>query len=166
MNLVEYKKIINETAVFPRKVENFGLAYCLLGLFDELQEVEEKIDNRNSKEEIFSEVGDVIWYICALCNELNISFEDVIINNKKVEKEYTPLKLFGIVKKYYRDNKSIDKNFVYNVLLNVTNYLFTSANVTVNDVNNIIENNYKKLIARRETNTLHGDGDNREKINT
>lgn len=165
MKAVDYKDIISKTAVFPRKVENFGLAYCVLGLFDEFLEVDEKVVDGAKREDILSEVGDVLWYLCALCNELDISFEQVIDNPKNLGKDYNPFKLFGIVKKHYRDGKVINKELVTNYLTNFISYTFTLSNVTKIDVEDILENNYKKLIARRETNTLHGDGDNREKIN-
>lgn len=164
MNLKQYSTIIEKTAVFPRKVENFGIAYCLLGLFDELFEVEEKIINKDTKENILSEVGDVCWYVCALCNEIGISFEDIINNRKSSGSQYSPLKLFGLVKKHYRDNKEIDKDFFYKSLSGFISYLFDFSGVTDEEISILLENNYKKLIARRETNTLHGDGDNREKI--
>ena len=165
MKVVDYKDIISKTAVFPRKVDDFGLAYCLIGLFDEFLEVDEKVVDGVNREEILSEVGDVLWYLCALCNELDLSFEDIISNPKNLGKNHSPFKLFGIVKKHYRDGKVIDKELVTNYLINFISYTFNIANVTKNDVESILENNYKKLIARRETNTLHGDGDNREKIN-
>ena len=109
MKVVDYKDIISKTAVFPRKVDDFGLAYCLIGLFDEFLEVDEKVVDGVNREEILSEVGDVLWYLCALCNELDLSFEDIISNPKNLGKNHSPFKLFGIVKKHYRDGKVIDK---------------------------------------------------------
>jgi NTP pyrophosphatase (non-canonical NTP hydrolase) len=124
MNIKEYQTIIEKTSVYPKEI---GLAYCGLGLAGETGEVLEKIkklyrDNprllalikdKNShyysdvidfKSDIKKELGDVLWYLTAISNELNISLED------------------------------------------------------------IMETNYNKLIKRRETNTLHGSGDNREEI--
>jgi NTP pyrophosphatase (non-canonical NTP hydrolase) len=104
MNLTEYKKIITETAVFPRKVDDFGLAYCIIGLIDEMDEVIEKVSSGTATtEEIYSEIGDVCWYLCALCNELNIPFEDVIENRENLD-NYLIFQLFGKIKKHYRDS--------------------------------------------------------------
>ena len=163
MTIKDYISIIDKTAVFPRKVEDFGLAYCLIGLFDELNEVEEKVDNKDTIENIHAEVGDVLWYLCALCNELDISFEGVVTNTYKFGKEYNPVNLFGIIKKHYRDNKPIDKEYVFKSLCNLSRYLFYTTKINDSTLISILESNYNKLIARRETNTLHGDGDNREK---
>ena len=31
MNLIKYEEIINKTAVYPKKVDDAGLYYCLVG---------------------------------------------------------------------------------------------------------------------------------------
>lgn len=127
MDVGTYQGIIEKTAVFPR--EQVGLAYCGLGLTGEAGEVAEKIkklyrdqrdlvnlvklrpDNlsvdQNERIQAFrqalkKELGDVLWYVTATANEVNLSLAE------------------------------------------------------------IMEANYEKLIKRRETNTLHGSGDDRE----
>lgn len=160
MTITEYKEIINKTAVYPQQVNNFGIAYCVLGLFDELAEFLEKLDdNISTKDEIKKEVGDVFWYICALCNELNLDFENIVLNPKH-DKKYSPLLLFGLTKKYYRDSKLFDAEQLTNILkcfIADTILKFPDINIL-----EILELNYNKLIKRRETNTIQGDGDNRE----
>lgn len=120
MNFEEYQKIIDQTAIYPHQI---GLAYCAMGLTGEAGEVADKIkklyrdDDLHSlnavsymtvmdehKEAIGKELGDVLWYITAMANELGLSLEE------------------------------------------------------------IAQKNYDKLIKRRETNTLHGSGDNREEL--
>jgi NTP pyrophosphatase (non-canonical NTP hydrolase) len=161
MNLTEYKKIITETAVFPRKVDDFGLAYCIIGLIDEMDEVIEKVSSGTATtEEIYSEIGDVCWYLCALCNELNVSFEDVIENRENLD-NYHIFQLFGKIKKHYRDSKPFDLDQVSRILSSFAYGLLKG--LSEENIQTILQNNYDKLIARRETNTLHGDGDNREK---
>ena len=61
MNLIKYEEIINKTAVYPKKVDDAGLYYCLVGLFDEIDEVKEKILDGESEESINKELGDVVW---------------------------------------------------------------------------------------------------------
>lgn len=110
MTTEEYENIIEKTAVYPH---NIGVMYCALGLCGEAGEVAEKIKKIyrdkegvigwQEKEAIVKEMGDVLWYITALANELGVS------------------------------------------------------------LSHIMDTNYNKLIERRVTNTLHGDGDNREK---
>ena len=120
MTFEEYQTIIKKTAVFP---EDIGLAYCGLGITGEAGEVADKVKKlyRDDKihemdavakqvcldihkQGIAKELGDVLWYITAMANILDLSLEEVA------------------------------------------------------------EMNYNKLMKRRETNTLHGSGDNREEL--
>lgn len=126
MNIQEYQGIIKKTAIFP---EDVGLAYCGLGLTGEAGEVAEKIKKlyrdkslapmlnpdlpegfqtrlitltNEDVQGIKKELGDVLWYLTAIANQLGLTLEE------------------------------------------------------------IMEANYNKLIKRRQTNTLHGSGDDRE----
>ena len=120
MNFKDYQKIIKETAIYPAEV---GMAYCAMGLTGEAGEVADKIKKlyrdeglagltswgqgvvvEEHKESIAKELGDVLWYIAAMANEIDMSLEE------------------------------------------------------------IAQMNYNKLIKRRETNTLHGSGDDRENL--
>lgn len=112
MRVEDYESIIQQTAVYPKKI---GLLYTALGLCGEAGEVAEKIkklyrDNGGevtlkTTYDLQKELGDVIWYVTAMASELGLSLAA------------------------------------------------------------IMEANYDKLIKRRETNTLHGSGDNREETN-
>lgn len=109
MDIKQYQTIIEQTAVYP---EEIGKLYCALGLCGEAGEVAEKVKKlyRDQQGEVTDEfkaavkkeLGDVLWYLTAMANELNMSLEEIMLTN------------------------------------------------------------YNKLIARRETNTLHGNGDDRE----
>jgi NTP pyrophosphatase (non-canonical NTP hydrolase) len=122
MTIKEYQTIIEKTAVYPKEI---GLAYCAMGLTGEAGEVSDKIkklyrdrDLLNKSFETMAttdeyveirnglkkELGDVMWYVTAMANEMNLSLES------------------------------------------------------------IMQANYDKLIKRRDTNTLHGSGDNREEV--
>jgi NTP pyrophosphatase (non-canonical NTP hydrolase) len=93
MNFDEYQKEAWQHAFYPDKGNN--LMYPIVGLFGEGGEVAEKIkkivrDKQGvaSSEDIMSlkkEIGDVLWYLAALCSELNISFEEVAkLNIEKI----------------------------------------------------------------------------------
>ena len=55
----------------------------MIGLCSEVGEVADKIKknmrdgNTYSKEDIAKELGDCLWYIAALCRDLDINMEDV-----------------------------------------------------------------------------------------
>ena len=74
-----YQVKAEETAIYPNKGDN--LYYPALGLAGEAGEVCEKIKkimrdhnglpNKEQKQEIAKELGDVLWYVAALATELN-----------------------------------------------------------------------------------------------
>lgn len=92
MTFVEYQIEARKTAIYPNKDNNF--IYPTLGLAGEAGEVAEKIkkvlrDNQGivseeKKIEITKELGDVLWYVANLSQELGISLEDVA--QKNIEK--------------------------------------------------------------------------------
>ena len=88
-----YQEIIKKTAIFPPEI---GLSYCAMGLSGEAGEVAEKIkklyrdENYNSlnalgklqvlednKDAIAKELGDVLWYITAMANEIGYDLEQI-----------------------------------------------------------------------------------------
>jgi len=82
MNFNEYQKIAHSTAIYP---EEYKVIYPALGLCGEAGEVAEKVkkivrgDDRlnNVTSSIVMELGDVLWYISALADDLGISLEQV-----------------------------------------------------------------------------------------
>ncbi len=89
MTFEEYEKLAARTAIYPERGKN--LIYPVLGLTGESGEVAEKVKklirDRNYKidtqfkEDIKKELGDVLWYIAAICYELGLSMEDVAKTN-------------------------------------------------------------------------------------
>ncbi len=89
MTFREYQLKARETANFPDKDNAF--IYTALGLMGEAGEVAEKIKkiwrdknkivSEHDKEEINKEMGDVLWYLSQLAEELNINFDDVAQTN-------------------------------------------------------------------------------------
>lgn len=108
-----YQKFTNETAVYTGhgSATIQALSYVGLGLAGESGEVCEKLkktirDNNGIisdeiKSSLIKELGDVLWYIARLCEELQVNMQDVV------------------------------------------------------------ETNVAKLLARKEQNKIHGNGDNR-----
>jgi len=89
MTFDEYQKESQKTARYP--VVGAPFIYPTLGLVGEAGEVAEKIkkimrDNGGvvddaRKTEIMKEMGDVLWYLAQLAVTLDMSLEDIAINN-------------------------------------------------------------------------------------
>lgn len=85
MTFNEYQKRALETAIYPAKGQNFS--YPALGLVGEAGEVAEKIKkiirdkdgilSEVDKFEITKELGDVLWYIAILAEEMGFDLEEV-----------------------------------------------------------------------------------------
>ena len=91
MKFSDYQAAARKTAVYPNRGSNF--VYPALGLAGESGEVAEKIkkvirDKNNEIDEetrlaLKKELGDVFWYIAALCDEVGLDMEDVAESNIK-----------------------------------------------------------------------------------
>jgi len=87
MKLNEYQKIAKSTAVYPDGPQ--GVFYLTLGLCGETGEVAEKIKKvirdsdsfyeglEKKKGEIKKELGDVLWYLASISNDLGFTLEEV-----------------------------------------------------------------------------------------
>ena len=104
MDINEYQIAALKTAIYPNKGKNY--VYPVLGLCGECGEVSEKFkkiirDNdgiitAEKKIEIANELGDVMWYLAAICSELNITlYEIAILNLNKLNKRKEENKLHG-----------------------------------------------------------------------
>ena len=82
MNFNEYQKLARSTAVYP---EEYKVVYPALGLCGEAGEVADKIKKTirgdSSLDEvtgsIAGELGDVLWYVATLADDLGVELEDV-----------------------------------------------------------------------------------------
>ncbi len=85
MNFDEYQKLAKSTAIYPYRYETI---YPALGLCGEAGEVAEKVkksirdgldfyEKRRFKESLTKELGDVLWYISALADDLGVTLEEV-----------------------------------------------------------------------------------------
>ena len=83
MTFDEYQECALKTAFYPK---DKGLYYTALGLSGETGEVAEKVkklirDGTIDRLSMMKELGDVLWYLSALSNELGISLNDVAEKN-------------------------------------------------------------------------------------
>ena len=82
-----YQYLSRLTAFYPDLGDN--IIYPTLGLNGEAGEIAEKVkkyirDDREFsavRDEIMSELGDVLWYVAALCTELKIPMSEVAQSN-------------------------------------------------------------------------------------
>ena len=85
MDFDNYQIEARKTALYPNKDKNF--IYPTLGLVGESGEVAEKIKkilrdkngkfDYESRTAIKKELGDVLWYLANLCNELDFTLNEV-----------------------------------------------------------------------------------------
>jgi hypothetical protein len=180
MNSVEYVKIVEKTAIYPEKLsldlDYKGLDYAKLGMIGEYGEICNKIkkvyrDNGGLFtpeicETIAPEIGDVYWYIAALCEkEYKISFTAAWI---AAERFKSPLdnNFFTILykgTKYISEicGENVDKEVAHiniSYLLSVLNTICKRLYTTPEEV---LRYNFEKLSARLINKTLQGSGDNR-----
>lgn len=88
MTFNDYQGLAVKTAVYGAGNE---ILYPALGLGNEAGEVQGKIKkvlrdknglfDKASREAIGDEIGDVLWYMAALCRDLDLSLEDIANNN-------------------------------------------------------------------------------------
>ncbi len=84
-----YQEAASDTAIY--KVEH-QVIYPALGLAAEAGEVANKVkkilrDGSFDREGISDEIGDCLWYIAALCRDLNVDLSDIARNNLKKLKD-------------------------------------------------------------------------------
>lgn len=180
-----YIEIINKTAVYPQQVDNFGKAYCFFGLAGEWGEMLEDYDKlvygykeplEQREASLSKEIGDVIWYITGCCKEYDLDAIEYlkIISETDGYSAYNASeeiledasyigfdKMMEPLKKFYRDGKKIDNEMkeLLRVCCTYLGYIISFENL---NLDTILTANYEKLMKRRDTGTLHGDGSNRE----
>lgn len=89
MNFKEYEVAAAKTAVYPNRGNN--IVYAALGLTGEAGEVAEKVKKSIRDDEgvltdkrakqLQKELGDVLWYVAAMCHELGMDMESVALKN-------------------------------------------------------------------------------------
>lgn len=90
MTLDEYQIAAGQTAVYPGRGEG-NWVYPALGLAGEAGEICEKIKKcirddgarmtPERRADLARELGDVLWYVAAMCGELGLRLEEVASEN-------------------------------------------------------------------------------------
>jgi len=180
MSPEQYINIVDKTAIYPNRIEGIdfysGEDYSKSGLIGEFGEVcnkikkifrdEQGVYSKETVQNLTKELGDVYWYIAALCKkEFNISFTSCFYSSRKLgfsdKKNYLFPNLYRCIAYIGQictggdeDNRESDICHLMNCLESVSNHFDIS-------VENILQENYNKLSARLGNNTLQGSGDNR-----
>ena len=97
MDFEEYQKKARTTAVYPDQGKNWQ--YPALGMSGEIGELLNKlkkiirdglaVENKEFKEDVEKEMGDVLWYLSNLADEFNLSLDEIA--NKNLEKLFSRL---------------------------------------------------------------------------
>lgn len=80
----EYNEFVKSMKVYPEK---HAIIYPALGLAGESGEITEKVkkwlrgDKELDKDALLSELGDPLWYITSLADDLGYTLQDVIDRN-------------------------------------------------------------------------------------
>ena len=100
MNMNEYQSMAKLTAEYP---EEDGLEYVVLGMVGEAGEIANKVKKTIRGDytvekigwDLIKELGDVLWYVAMIAEELDVDLEDVALMNLsklKVRKEEGKIK--------------------------------------------------------------------------
>ena len=90
MKMDQYQEFTRSVAIYP---EDKALEYCTLGLVGEAGEIANKVkkvirDNNSvlteeKRADLIAELGDTLWYLTRLCDELGVSIKEVAFLNKQ-----------------------------------------------------------------------------------
>ena len=90
LTFLQYQARASTTAIYPGRRSVMGLVYAALGLGEagELQNKVKKVLRDSGgvvtpekREAIAQELGDLLWYVSAVCDELDVSMEQVARDN-------------------------------------------------------------------------------------
>lgn len=103
MDFTEYQGKARNLAVYPGQGSNDGFLYAVLGLAGESGEVANKVKKlmrdgvtTEAQDALVAEIGDALWYLAAVCTELDISLDGVAeMNLDKLNKRFAAGTLRG-----------------------------------------------------------------------
>lgn len=184
-NFKDYQKLAIATAIYPNLGNN--ITYPVLGLVGETSELYDKIHNTFKDKsfcidaeiikDIKKEIGDVFWYISAICHELrmHLDIDKEMEKNSEVigdcHKEFMSYMIMNsgriaeICKKMIRDDKGVLTEQRKDMFICQINYLVRNLYVVTKclgiNVIEVLQMNIDKLYSRKDRGKLQGDGDNR-----
>ena len=190
MDIVRYQKFVNKSSIFPRSTQGRNLSYLVMGMVEEVGEIYEFVLKQDSldenhpqhnilskylQEQINKELGDLMWYITAICNEMNYPLSHLIQYTKvknDMMKENLNMKLIlylgeisGAVKKLIRDDNEVltnnKKNVITTNLCYILSFILQLCNNNKISLGKIVEINANKIKNRIKNNTIHGSGNDR-----
>ena len=178
MDIEHYQKFVNKTAFFPKSSQGRNLSYLVMGIVEEVGEIFEFIVKKETLneyilEQIIKESGDLLWYITAICNEINFSLERLmqyakVKKNKHISNSSLLIylgNLSGAVKKMIRDDNEKITDKKSDLIINNLCYILIFV-LQLCDENNVkfkvvLEINAKKIKDRQKRGTLKGSGNDR-----
>ena len=103
MEMNEFQRQSLQTAIYPQELKTI---YPLIGITGETGEVAEKVKkvirdrnglfSKSDRLEIAKELGDVLWYLSVLANDLGYSLDEVAtLNIEKIRSRNERGKLHG-----------------------------------------------------------------------
>lgn len=103
MEMNEFQRQALQTAIYPQELKTI---YPLIGITGETGEVAEKVKkvirdrnglfSKSDRLEIAKELGDVLWYLSVLANDLGYSLDEVAaLNIEKIRSRNERGKLHG-----------------------------------------------------------------------
>jgi NTP pyrophosphatase (non-canonical NTP hydrolase) len=87
MNFNDYQEMAKTTAIYDKQHK---ILYPALGLAGEAGEVANKVkklirdvyeNNKDYREDIGHEIGDVLWYCAVLADDIGLQLSDIAFNN-------------------------------------------------------------------------------------
>jgi len=153
-------------------LQKFSPLYFTVGLVEEVAELVEEIDQfqlkkNGDKSEIVSEVGDVCWYLYALCNSLTgiTPIPSTSEDTSALEADSRSIlsacgKLCGSIKKWSRGDKSWDI-FQPRIQKEVSDLLQLVVLISSVPLEVAMKKNIEKIRERRVRGVVKGDGNNR-----
>lgn len=173
--------------IYPPKAKFIGPAFGIAG---ECGELVEKIQYGGSNDELIKEMGDVLWYLVNILEDIEWSFIDAVAYHAGdlfegtflsyqaiVNNDCTPRKdaishlaiysgkIAEIAKKSLRDNGGIipegKKKVVGKYVVLILDILCDIATTYGLNMSDVAQANIDKLFDRRDRGVLGGSGDNR-----
>ncbi len=177
----EYQERTMETAQYPQGED--GVDYIMLGLAGEAGEVLNKLKKvirgdyeltNDKKLAIAYELGDVMWYVAQVVRRYRLTFKNNVVADKfevLQEKNNAPFNFKDLCRNaatlnklgadtlsnyYFVKDNSWQMKLALQSIMILTAMMASRLGTTIED---IVNNNYEKLTARKKIGTIKGDGD-------